>query len=39
MIYLIILRCCAGVIVFFSIVGILAILAGGGCWVYWYGRF
>ena len=34
MIYLIILRCCVGVIVWFTIFGVLAALGGGGYWVY-----
>jgi hypothetical protein len=33
-IYLVILRCCAGVIVWFTIFGILGALGGGGYWVY-----
>lgn len=39
MIYMIILRCCAGVIIFLSLMGILAMLAGGGCWIYFIGRY
>lgn len=34
MIYLIILRCCVGIIVWFTIFGTLAALGAGGYWVY-----
>jgi uncharacterized membrane protein YphA (DoxX/SURF4 family) len=36
MIYLVILRCCAGVMVWTTIFAILAILGGGGYWLYRY---
>ena len=39
MIYMLILRCCAGVIVFLSLIGILAMLGGGGAWVFFIGRY
>lgn len=39
MIYMLILRCCAGVIVFLSLVGILVMLGGGGAWIYFIGRY
>lgn len=39
MIYLLLLRCCAGVIIFLSFLAILAALAGGGCWVFFIGRY
>jgi len=35
-IYLLLLRCCAGVIVWTTIFAVLAILAGGGYWAYTY---
>jgi hypothetical protein len=37
-IYLLILRCCAGVIIWGSILAILAIIGGGGYWVYFVAR-
>lgn len=36
MIYMILIRCFAGVIIWFSILGIMAILGAGGYWVYLY---
>lgn len=33
-IYLLILRCCAGVMIWMSILGILGALGGGGYWLY-----
>ena len=36
MIYMILVRCFAGVIIWFSILGIMAILGAGGYWVYLY---
>lgn len=36
MIYMILIRCFAGVLIWFSIIGIIAILGGGGYWVYLY---
>ena len=38
MIFLLLLRCCAGVIVFFSLVGIFVLLGGSGFWFYIVGR-
>lgn len=38
MIYMLFLRCCAGVLIFISLVGILIMLGGGGAWVYFIGR-
>lgn len=34
LLYLLILRCCAGIIVWTTIFGILAVLGGGGYWAY-----
>lgn len=34
MLYLLILRCCAGVIIWFSIIAILGVIGGGGYWCY-----
>lgn len=34
LIYLLILRCCAGVLIWTTILGVLAVLGGGGYWVY-----
>ena len=33
-IYLLVLRCCAGVMIWMSILGILGALGGGGYWLY-----
>jgi hypothetical protein len=33
-VYMVILKCCAGIIMFLSIVAIFAIIAGGGVWCY-----
>ena len=33
-IYMFILKCCAGIIMFFSLVAIFLIIAGGGVWAY-----
>jgi vacuolar-type H+-ATPase subunit I/STV1 len=37
-IFMLFMRCCAGVIVFFSLIAILIIIAGGACWLYFIGR-
>lgn len=34
MLYMVIMRCCVGIIVWFTIFGVLAALGGGGYWVY-----
>ena len=34
MLYMILLRCFAGLIIWFSILGIMIILGGGGYWAY-----
>lgn len=38
MLYMLLLRCCAGIITFFTLIGILILLAGGGAYVYFIGR-
>ena len=38
MIFMLFLRCCAGVIIFFSLFAIFIVLAGGGLWFYMIGR-
>ena len=37
-VFLMFLRCCAGVIVFFCLVGIFLVIGGGGAWLYLKGR-
>jgi len=37
-IYMVFLRFCAGVIIFLSIIAIIVVIAGGGCWIYFIGR-
>lgn len=39
LIYMLLLRYLAGVMVFVSMVSILAVIAGGGYWVYAEGRY
>jgi hypothetical protein len=38
MIFMLLMRCCAGVIVFFSLIGIFVLIAGGSAWLFLKGR-
>jgi len=38
MFFMLFMRCCAGVIVFFSLIGVFVLIAGGAAWLYLRGR-
>jgi hypothetical protein len=38
LLFMLFMRCCAGVIVFFSLIGVFVLIAGGSAWLFLKGR-